>query len=143
MPNFSSLARLKVPEKFLWVGDGVCNVIFMSNPTVVLSLGWGFGKSCSSLLKILPSEELCLTYFPESAPKNCSKISHFLAILEPMSWFLVVCGDWLPDITVWWGTGSRYPASRQENIYHYLLTRVNNSFLIFYKGVRWFNFSQF
>ena len=36
MPNFSSLARLEVPEKFLWVVGGVCKVIFMSNPTVVL-----------------------------------------------------------------------------------------------------------
>ena len=40
VPNFSSLARLEVPEKFLWgggvVGGGVCTVIFMSNPTVVL-----------------------------------------------------------------------------------------------------------
>ena len=38
MPNFSSLARLEVPEKFLWWGGwgGVCKVIFMSNPTVVL-----------------------------------------------------------------------------------------------------------
>ena len=48
MPNFSSLARLEVPEKFLWwVGGvgwgGVCKVIFMSNPTVVLRLGWGWG----------------------------------------------------------------------------------------------------
>ena len=35
--NFSSLARLEVPEKFLWVvGGGGCTVIFMSNPTVVL-----------------------------------------------------------------------------------------------------------
>ena len=47
MPNFSSLARLEVPEKFLWwVGwgrvGGVCKVIFVSNPTVVLRLGWGF-----------------------------------------------------------------------------------------------------
>ena len=42
MPNFSSLARLEVPEKFLWVGGGVCKVILMSNPTVVLRLGWGF-----------------------------------------------------------------------------------------------------
>ena len=44
MPNFSSLARLEVPEKFLWgVGwGGVCKVIFMSNPTIVLRLGWGF-----------------------------------------------------------------------------------------------------
>ena len=48
MPNFSSLARLEVPEKFLWwcVGwGGVCKVIFMSNPTVVLRLGWGFDKN--------------------------------------------------------------------------------------------------
>ena len=37
MPNFSSLARLEVPEKFVWwwVG-GVCTVIFVSDPTVVL-----------------------------------------------------------------------------------------------------------
>ena len=47
MPNFSSLAHLEVPEKFLWwvvVGGwgGVCKVIFMSNPTVVLRLGGGF-----------------------------------------------------------------------------------------------------
>ena len=48
MPNFSSLGRLEVPEKFLWwVGwggvGGVCKVIFVSNPTVVLRLGWGWG----------------------------------------------------------------------------------------------------
>ena len=39
MPNFSSLARLEVPENFCggWVvGGGVCKVIFMSNPTVLL-----------------------------------------------------------------------------------------------------------
>ena len=37
MPNFSSLARLEVPENFVWwVVGGVCKVIFMSNPTVVL-----------------------------------------------------------------------------------------------------------
>ena len=38
MPNFSSLARVEVPEKFLWWGGvgGVCKVIFVSNPTVVL-----------------------------------------------------------------------------------------------------------
>ena len=46
VPNFSSLARLEVPEKFLWwwmVGGWgvVCKVIFMSNPTVVLRLGSG------------------------------------------------------------------------------------------------------
>ena len=41
MPNFSSLAGLEVAEKFLWGVGGwggvVCTVIFMSNPTVVLS----------------------------------------------------------------------------------------------------------
>ena len=48
MPNFSYLARLEVPEKFLWGGGvgGVCKVIFMSNPTVVLRLGWGFDNNC-------------------------------------------------------------------------------------------------
>ena len=45
MPNFSSLARLEVPEKFVWwvVVGGVCKVIFMSNSTVVLRLGLGLG----------------------------------------------------------------------------------------------------
>ena len=47
MPNFSSLGRLEVPEKFVWVvgggWGGVCKVIFVSNPTVVLRLGWGWG----------------------------------------------------------------------------------------------------
>ena len=33
---------MSVPEKFVWVVGGVCKVIFMSNPTVVLRLGWGF-----------------------------------------------------------------------------------------------------
>ena len=27
------------------MGGGVCKVIFMSNPTVVLRLGWGFDKN--------------------------------------------------------------------------------------------------
>ena len=51
MPNFSSLARLEVPEKFLWVGGwgGVCKVIFVVNPTVVLRLGWGFDNFTTSL----------------------------------------------------------------------------------------------
>ena len=46
MPNFSSLGRLEVPEKFLWVvggWGGVCKVIFVVNPTVVLRLGLGWG----------------------------------------------------------------------------------------------------
>ena len=44
MLNFSSLARLEVPEKFVWVVvGGVCKVIFMVNPTVVLRLGLGWG----------------------------------------------------------------------------------------------------
>ena len=37
MPNFSSLAGLEVAKKFVW-GGVVCKLIFMSNPTVVLSL---------------------------------------------------------------------------------------------------------
>ena len=48
VPNFSSLARLEVPEKFLW-GVVVCTVIFMSNPTVVLCcvvLWLGFWQYC-------------------------------------------------------------------------------------------------
>ena len=30
--------------KLCVVGGGVCKVIFMSNPTIVLRLGWGFDK---------------------------------------------------------------------------------------------------
>ena len=45
MLNFSSLARLEVPEKFLWWVGGVYKVIFVSNPTVVFSLGWGFDNN--------------------------------------------------------------------------------------------------
>ena len=58
MPNFSSLARLEVPEKFLWVvggWGGVCKVIFVSNPTVVLCcVGVGvltIGEGLSSLMR--------------------------------------------------------------------------------------------
>ena len=43
MPNFSSLAGLEVVEKFVW--GVVCTVIFISNPTVVLRLGWGFDNN--------------------------------------------------------------------------------------------------
>ena len=52
MPNFSSLARLEVPEKFVWVVvGGVCKVIFMVNPTIVLrlGLGWGFDNKSNKL----------------------------------------------------------------------------------------------
>ena len=54
MLNFSSLARLEVPEKFVWwVGGGVCTVIFMSNPTVVLRLGLGWGFDNMNI-KLIP-----------------------------------------------------------------------------------------
>ena len=44
MPNFSSLARLEVSVVGGWVVvGGVCKVIFMPNPTVVLRLGLGWG----------------------------------------------------------------------------------------------------
>ena len=47
MPNFSSLARLEVPEKFLWwVGGGGWGVQshlrVEPNRCVVLCWGWGF-----------------------------------------------------------------------------------------------------
>ena len=60
MPNFSSLAGLEVAEKFLWGGGGwvggvVCTVIFVSNPTVVLRLGWGWGfdNNTAGLVKLI------------------------------------------------------------------------------------------
>ena len=50
MPNFSSLARLEVPEKFLWVGWGGVGWGLQShfrvkpNRCVVLCWGWDFDK---------------------------------------------------------------------------------------------------
>ena len=41
MPNFSSLARLEVPEKFLWVGWVVQSHCIVK-PNLVVRLGWGF-----------------------------------------------------------------------------------------------------
>ena len=80
MPNFSSLARLEVPEKFVWwwVGGGVCKVIFMVNPTVVLrlGLGWGFDNTykyikrsevlISLILSLLVVKRNIFTYFTEN-----------------------------------------------------------------------------
>ena len=51
MPNFSSLARLEVPEKFLWVGGGWVGWGLQShfsvkpNRCVVLCWGWGFDNN--------------------------------------------------------------------------------------------------
>ena len=62
MLNFSSLARLEVPEKFVWVVvGGVCKVIFMSNPTVVLrlGLGWGFDNYSIELNNQYFSQACC------------------------------------------------------------------------------------
>ena len=44
MPNFSSLARLEVPEKFVWVvGWGLQSHFHVKpNRCVVLCWGWGF-----------------------------------------------------------------------------------------------------
>ena len=72
VPNFSSLARLEVPEKFLWgVGGGVvCTVIFMSNPTVVLccvEVGVLTIKICLCCLKA------CLYQFLKPVSAACLK----------------------------------------------------------------------
>ena len=46
MPNFSSLARLEVPEKFVWVVGGGWGLLshfhVKPNRCVVLCWGWGF-----------------------------------------------------------------------------------------------------
>ena len=45
MPNFSSLARLEVPEKFVWVVGGwglQSHFRVKPNRCVVLCWGWGF-----------------------------------------------------------------------------------------------------
>ena len=42
VPNFSSLARLEVPEKFLWVGGVHSHFRVKPNRCVVLCWGWGF-----------------------------------------------------------------------------------------------------
>ena len=36
-----------------WWGGGVCKVIFVSNPTVVLRLGWGWGFD--NYISVIPS----------------------------------------------------------------------------------------
>ena len=58
MPNFSSLARLEVPEKFLWVGGGwwvgwgmQSHFRVKPNRCVVLCWGWGF----DNIVLVLPS----------------------------------------------------------------------------------------
>ena len=52
MPNSSSLARLEVPEKFVWVGGGWgLQSHFHVKPNLVLRLGWGFDKMLT--LKII------------------------------------------------------------------------------------------
>ena len=85
MPNFSSLAGLEVAEKFLWgVGGVVCTVIFMSNPTVVLRLGWGFDNKMSVFFQMFAeglrySQEMAILsikaqeveYTPSSKIKKC------------------------------------------------------------------------
>ena len=43
MPNFSSLARLEVPEKFLWGGGGVgCAKSFSCQPQPCVEVRLGF-----------------------------------------------------------------------------------------------------
>ena len=52
MPNFSSLARLEVPEKFLWVGGGWgmhSHFRVKPNRCVVLCWGWGFDNNMNML----------------------------------------------------------------------------------------------
>ena len=52
MPNFSSLARLEVPKKFVWwvVGGGWgLQSHFRVKPNLVLRLGWGFDNSHEDL----------------------------------------------------------------------------------------------
>ena len=56
MPNFSSLARLEVPEKFLWVGGvggwgGVVQSHFIGKPNLVLRLGWGVDNFVSIIFQ--------------------------------------------------------------------------------------------
>ena len=49
MPNFSSLGRLEVPEKFLWVVGGgwglQSHFRVKPNRCVVLCWGWGFDNT--------------------------------------------------------------------------------------------------
>ena len=48
MPNFSSLARLEVPEKF--VGGGwVVHSHYIVKPNLVLKLDWGFDNKKNML----------------------------------------------------------------------------------------------
>ena len=52
MPNFSSLARLEVPEKFVWGGGGgglQSHFHVKPNRCVVLCWGWGFDNMADSI----------------------------------------------------------------------------------------------
>ena len=70
MPNFSSLARLEVPEKFLWVVGGVCKVIFVVNPTVVLCC---VGVGVLTINEYIHTGCQCIQYICvfRFAPKTC------------------------------------------------------------------------
>ena len=94
MPNFSSLARLEVPEKFVWwwVG-GVCKVIFMSNPTIVLRLrlGWGFDNYTE--LSIGPLVKNQLLWLWQEMYNNWSLKADYLFFPSIKTFPVLVC--WL------------------------------------------------
>ena len=61
MPNFSSLARLEVPEKFVWGGMGWFAQSFscQTQPLccVVLCWGWGFDNTLSLISRFRPRNQ--------------------------------------------------------------------------------------
>ena len=81
MPNFSSLARLEVPEKFLWgVGWGGLHSHFRVKPNrcVVLCLGWGFDNRDRQTNKYTCRLVLCLAEI--FVPRTSANKSTFVFI---------------------------------------------------------------
>ena len=72
-----------------WWGGGVCKVIFMSNPTVVLRLGWGFDNNNNSNAKKCQLNFYCHYAGHNMAMELCNVNAHanipalFITILCP------------------------------------------------------------
>ena len=79
VPNFSSLARLEVPEKFLWGGGwwwGVHSHFHVKpNRCVVLCWGWGFDNLKTQLLAGATKKE--------SQAKILSETANLISLEDP------------------------------------------------------------
>ena len=107
VPNFSSLARLEVPEKFLWVGwGGVCKVIFVSNPTIVeVRLGFWQNTQAEGGLdnsKMSPSH-ICHKMQHQNKPKLTlySILLFYLLLVKPYLIYMRHCAQLCHYLHLW------------------------------------------